>query len=695
MGIAVGIDLGTTYSAIAAINEFGKPQIIQVEGRPTLPSVVGFADDATVVVGSEAKEAQAASLYPTASFFKRVMGEAGYVFPAPERDYSAVDLSACVLRKLKAEAELFLGQPVTDAVITVPAYFKASERSATIEAGKLANLNVLQLINEPTAAALAYGIKGVGEAQTLLVYDLGGGTFDVTLLQRHRGGISVISSGGDHRLGGGDWDERILRFAAARFNDQFGVDPLDSQEWRAEMLSLAETIKRDLSVREQVGFSVHFDGQRGRYELSRAHFEELTADLMERSVSLTQSILHSHAIDPRRLDGVLLVGGSTRMPMVRRYIETLTGKPPITGVNVDEAVALGAALMASGGARDALLAASPKFSLPGIGTVQDVTSHSLGMIAVNDDGSAYVNQIILPKDSPVPCSEMRPFKHTIRRRGQLEIFMTQSESPDPADASYLGLYVIREFMKLEGERHLEVTYSYDSNSTVTVTAKDRQSQIVLPVAVEALPANVPARFLEAPKAAKAPEALLVYLAFDVSGSMGGAPLAEAQKAAQGFCDTMDLAHSALGVIAFSDRVTVKTKPLSDACGIRNAIDALSCGETGCCNGAQPFDVVLGEFKNREERKILVVLTDGCWSRQELAVERAKACHAEGIAVIAIGFGTADESFLREIASSEDVGILTTQGRLVETFQTIAQVLSESGGSLSSQDTARIGAIRRL
>jgi molecular chaperone DnaK len=674
MGAAVGIDLGTTHSVVAYVDGDGRASVVPNPfGRPVTPSLVCFRDG-EVVVGDMARELQAIGEHPVASLFKRAMGEPAFSFRAGGREYDAVELSALVLETLRRDAERHLGAPVTRAVITVPAYFRNPQREATIEAGRRAGLEVLQVINEPTAAALAYAGAPWPGGEHLLVYDLGGGTFDVTLLRRDADGVRVLTSDGDHELGGKDWDDRIVEFLASEFRTEFGVDPLESREARGALLLEAEQAKKRLTSMQTTPVAFAFAGERGRYALDRDTFARLTRDLMERTVSLTAKVLRSQDLAPGAVDGVLLVGGSTRMPMVAEFVARVFGRLPLAGINVDEAVALGAARVAA--ERDGTL----RFALGGrAAVVVDVTNHSLGMIAVNADGSAYLNSIILPKDAVIPSVETRPYAFRTRRHGasDLEVFLTQGETTDPADVAYLGRYLVHDVPRGERETTVvDVRYRHDVSGTVQVEAQARGAD--LRVTREPLPSDVPARFLLPPVEA-VPQQVTAYLAFDLSGSMSGEPLEEARKAAQGFLERTDLSHCSLGIIAFSDRVAVKQPACQDARALEAALRALRVGETGGGNAGHPFDEIARVLEGVDGPRFAVVLADGVWQGQAHAVARARACHTQGIEVVAIGFGGADRAFLRDIASSDEGSFFTTLGGLVETFCSIAQVIAGAGG----------------
>ena len=685
MTLSIGIDLGTTNSAVAYVDEHGKPVIIpNLFGATITPSVICFKDG-EMLIGEEAKELQALGMYPIAAFFKRQMGDDLFIFHADGVDYSSTELSAFLLKKLKSDGEAFLGQTITDAVITVPAYFRDRERNATIEAGKVAGINVLQVINEPTAAAVAYGLNKSRDKQTILVYDLGGGTFDVTLLEFEKDCIRVKNSVGDHQLGGKDWDDRIIEYLASEFRDEYGIDPLEDAESLADILVVAEESKKQLTNFEKTRLSITHGGDKGRYELDRIKFERLTSDLMERTMSMTMRVLEDMRLKPSDVDGVLLVGGSTRMPMVHRFIEEHFGQPALSGVNVDEAVALGAALVADERIND--LNSTPVFALKGRTKTIDVTNHSLGMIAINQDQTAYVNSIILPKNAEIPCEELRPYQHRTGSRSDnlLEIFMTQGETEKPGDVAYLGRYVVRDIPHQKGGLAvIDIGYHYDQSGTVQVDAKDRNTGKKLAISIENLPLDVPDRFMRAPELqVKEPEHVTAYLAFDLSGSMSGTPLKEAKRAAKSFLENSDLSHCSIGIVAFSDRVNTKLKATQNGKKIESAINDLTVGETGGCNDGHPFDELYNLMKRDNGRRFGIVLADGVWSHQDKAVKQARICHSNDIEIITIGFGGADKQFLKDIASSDEDSFYTSMEGLVETFSTIAQVLTESGGTTTN------------
>ncbi|MDR1167107.1 MAG: Hsp70 family protein [Deltaproteobacteria bacterium] len=698
MELLVGIDLGTTYSSIAFVDSDGRAEVVlNSEGRPITPSVIGFRDG-EIVFGEEAKDMLALGTYPAAAFFKREMGDPYYIFEAYGAKYTPTDLSATLLTKLKNDAEKSLGQEITHAVITVPAYFKDPERKATILAGQRAGLKILQIINEPTAAAIAYCQKEFKPGNKLMVYDLGGGTFDVTLVEITHEGVKVLTSDGDHRLGGKDWDDKIVSFAIQKFKDQYGIDPSADISLLAELAIQAESSKKQLTQFDSTAISLTFQDKRGSYALSRDIFENITADLLERTTSLANRVMEDMKLAPDSLDGILLVGGSTRMPMVHNFVKKTFNKIPTTGINVDEAVAIGAAIYASQQGKELL---GFKHALGGVIKTQDVTNHSLGMIAINGDRSAYINSIILPKNAAIPCGEMRPYIHrTIRERhNTLEIFLTQGESDKPNEISYLGRYVINDIpYERETVSIIEIRYNYNESGTVGITANVQGSPKELNINIEDLPDDVPARFTLPPALTKTIPHSNIYLAFDLSGSMDGIPLKESKKAALEFMKKIDLAHCSVGVIAFSDTVIPKLKLSQNAKLINKSIENLKERESGWDNVAQPFDELLKLFKQNFNNAILnsknhktlnesqnyaIVLTDGVWNFPVAAIEAAKKCHANDIDVIAIGFGGANRNFLKDIASKDEHSFFTDLSKLSETYSTIAQEITSSKGISTS------------
>lgn len=677
--VAVGIDLGTTNSAIAHVNVRGQPEIIpNAEGNPITPSVIYFGQNPPLV-GDAAKELQSMGEAEVASFFKRSMGDSSFLLYMGGQPRSPVDLSALVLGKVRADAEAYLQQAITQAVITVPAYFNNPQRQATIEAGQRAGLEVLQIINEPTAAALAYRLHETGRLETVLVYDLGGGTFDVSLVRIGPDELTVLSTAGDHNLGGKDWDDRIATYLGEHFAEVHGSNPLDDTVAFNDLLIRTENAKKALSSRAATRITIHHDGQRETIELTRAMFEDLTRDLMERTQRLAEQVLDETRVTWEMLTGVLLVGGSTRMPMVHDYVRRMSGKEPLTGVNVDEAVALGAALMAARKLSQRSSRSGPAFFLGSSRRTRDVMSHSLGMIAIAPDRSRYINSIILPRNRPIPDELTRPYELATRRDGpsDLDVYMTQGENEQPRACTLLGKYHFTDVAPVSsGTAVLDVTYRYDENGIVQVSARQRETGRLLPMTVDHLPDDM--SWLDRPPdARRAQQLVTAYLAIDLSGSMEGPPLVEAQQAAWEFVCQSDLVSTHIGLVAFADTVEVNCKATQDALALRHAIEKLKVGSVGRGNATHPFQHVRTLLTGVGGARFIVVLTDGMWAFADKAIHEARACHNDKIEVIAIGFGRANRAFLDQLATSERGSFFAQTGELVTTFGSIAQEIGRS------------------
>jgi molecular chaperone DnaK (HSP70)/uncharacterized protein YegL len=679
----VGIDLGTTNSVVAYRNAYGRPEVIpNREGANVTPSVVYFGAEPPAV-GQEAKEWARLGNEEIASFFKPHMGSPLFRLRFHGRDYDATDLSALVLSRLKEDAEAKLGQPVDRAVITVPAYFADAQRKATIDAGRSAGLEVLRIINEPTAAALAYGLQKTGTAETVLIYDLGGGTFDVTVARVTPDEIAVLATAGDHDLGGKNWDDRIATYLAEKFAAETGVDPLDDPVALNEVLVRSEQAKWQLSERASTRITLQLGTERRSYELTRGEFEAMTFPLMDRTRRLTEEALGEANLSWKGLGGVLLVGGSTRMPMVRAYVTQMSGSPPRSGVNVDEVVALGAAIQAAMEAGQTARDATPQFTLAGARRVNDVMSHSLGTVAVSPDGSSYINDIVIRRNLPIPAENTKSYLHATHRgaNSRLEVYLTQGESPAPLDCSILGKYVFSGIEPTAEEVTIDLKMSYDANGVVQVGATQRDTGRALAMAVEPVPGDL--SWLGRPPAAAAgpsgPEPARVYLLIDVSASMTGFPLVEAQTAAREFLDRCDFTIMEVGLISFSTQVTLQAEATDNVRRVQAAVSRLE--PDGSTNLTEALELARSRLRAADRTRYVVILTDGYPDAPESAAEQAAAARGEGIEIVAIGTGDADRDYLRRLASTEAGSIFAHAGELVKTFGHIARVITEGGRSL--------------
>ena len=460
MGKAVGIDLGTTNSVVAVL-EGGEPSVVaNAEGNRTTPSIVAFKGEETLV-GELAKRQAITNPDNTIRSIKRHIGT-NWKETFEGKEYTPQEISARILQKLKTDAESYLGEDVTEAVITVPAYFNDAERQATKEAGKIAGLNVLRIINEPTAASLAYGLEN-SEDQKILVFDLGGGTFDVSVLEISEGVFEVKSTSGDSKLGGDDWDQRVMDWLIEKFKSSTGIDISNDKMAIQRIKEGAEKAKIELSSTSETEINLPFitandSGPQHLLEkLSRSEFEKITADLVERTKSPVENALSDAGLNYNDIDHVILVGGSTRMPAVQALVKSLTGKDPHKGVNPDEVVASGAAIQAGvlkGDVKDVLLL--------------DVTPLTLG---VETKGGIMTKMI--ERNTTIPTKRSETFTTAEDNQTQVEIHVLQGEREMASGNKSLGKFTLTDIPAArQGTPQIEVTFDIDANGIVNVNAKD-------------------------------------------------------------------------------------------------------------------------------------------------------------------------------------------------------------------------------
>ena len=474
--LAIGIDLGTTFSAVARLDDTGRPVTVpNAEGDLTTPSVVLFDGD-DVVVGKEAVKALGTEAERIAECAKRDLGLREYHKPVDGVKYPPEVLQAFILKKLREDAARLAG-PFAQAVVTVPAYFDEVRRKSTQDAGYMAGLEVLDIINEPTAAAVAFGfqqgfLNTRGEAhapQKVLVYDLGGGTFDVTLMEIKGTEFTALATDGDVQLGGRDWDQRLVDYVcdeflkAHQYNPQF--DPRTDLCAAGALWRECEDAKRALSARKKASVACHFRGDSLRVEIAREKFQELTRDLLDRTQFTTRQVLRQADLDWGAIDRVLLVGGSSRMPMVVEMLRQITGKEPDASVSADEAVAHGAALHAG------LILAKSEGRAPAF-KIRNVNSHSLGVVGTDPATKRKRTAVLIPRNTPLPVKARRVFKTQKENQDSVLVQIVEGESPSPEACTPIGVCAIRQLPKnLPVHSPIDVEFRYAADSRLTVQVK--------------------------------------------------------------------------------------------------------------------------------------------------------------------------------------------------------------------------------
>ncbi len=497
--VVLGIDLGTTFSAIAVVNQHGSPIIIpNCEGGRTTPSVIHFYDSDGCLVGEEAVRMVVVDPSNVARFVKRSMGESDFSMEFFRRPYTPQELSALILRKLKNDAEQFLGHQVRDAVISVPAYFNSPQRGATAEAGALAGLNVLSIINEPTAAAIAYGVDRQGPPKTILVFDLGGGTFDVTVMDIRPGSLKTLASDGNAELGGKDWDDRLLNYVSEHFIERFGDDPRDDPNPYQELYERILEAKLALSSRSNVRIPVNYRGHWMFVDVDEPLFRDLCQDLLDQCRDTCNIVMEKAGIGWEKLDEILLVGGATRMPMIRNMISDMSGLSPIAGVNPDECIAMGAALAGIFRHRQNMLPSLLEEALPTSITgsasadsglpkdssspamplarleIVDITTHPLGVLVLDADLQEHVVNLI-PEGTPLPCEKSGRFAYAYDNMTTVCVQVAEGHGSTRDEVVVVGEVILDHLPPRVRGTPVEVLYRYTRNQLLEVYVTDIQT----------------------------------------------------------------------------------------------------------------------------------------------------------------------------------------------------------------------------
>ena len=685
MSKIVGIDLGTTFSAISHINDNGIPELIPNEDGDRLTPSVIFYDDGEFIIGEYAKQNAIAEPENIVEFIKREMGK-----PITEffrefggKQYSPEELSAEILKMLKKDAEIENGTQVSDAVITVPAYFNDPERQTTIRSGEIAGLNVQRIINEPTAAALAYGKHLSGNRSTVLVFDLGGGTFDVTIMEVRGQEMKILATNGDHRLGGKDWDDQIIIHTAEHFEIEHGENPLTDLSTYQDLQARAVETKIQLSTLNRAAIITNYAGKSHRLQLTRQEFETMTTHLVERCRSLVDVVLHEIGLTTGQIDTVLLVGGSTRLPMIQNMLTEHFGNPPDASVNPDEAVAIGAAIMGELIQSEktkprGFLGTASKRNF-GITRITDVCSHSLGMVALTENRELR-NSTIIPKNTNIPCNVSRDdYLTTSPNQTEFDVIVLQGgEELEPRYCPVHDAYEVYDIPpRPAGETRVKVTFKYNTDGVIEVEAEDVRSKKVLPMRKK--DGDIDWDALVAPEPVSTP--MDIALVIDCSGSMSGGEIDDAKAAASRFLDNIDpISHVSL--VSFgSPKVEIEMHLTQDFDQLRQAIENLKT------RGTTPMTEAIALTRtqvlvNSHNVNVLILLTDGSPDNKNTTLTEAELTKQQGIQIIAIGVGNGvDSDYLKRISSTpEDYYFVEESVQLESTFTTIAsRLVTESSG----------------
>ena len=655
MGIRVGIDLGSCYSSLAYVNPTTEELVLipNIEGELKTPSMVVALGDNTLLFGQEALD-------------KRLAGEG-----------EIENLSADYLKYLIEVGRQRVGQEITEAVITVPSFYTDGERRNLKDMLNETGVKVSGILNETTAVALAYSYRHPDSKAKVLIYKLGGGSFEAAVADIDQTKVRILGSTGSRDIGGREWEDVIASYIQDCFYREFGVDYTEDKLTSIRVRALAEQIKIRLSQVSGAEAVVHYKGYTGNYYITREMFCQMTKTLLELTTDMVKKLLSSLSIEESKLNGILFSGGSTKMPMIREHLERELNSKSIMGVNTDYDVAYGAAIKA--------WLCQSKSSNENV--VYECVSNSIGMIAVSLDGSWYVNSIFIRKNDNIPVSNTRTFRLSVTKTfGKMSIYLLQGEATIPKDCTVIGKYVINQIPYVEGGKSLiEITYTHDADGIIHIEAKQTETGENLVIHKDTIPldmdwVNRQPKLKEEEIATE--EEGLVYLCMDLSGSMAGLPFMEAKRSLRHIAEELDLTRKRVGIIGFSDQSQLLLSLSSNINNITRTIQRLHISGRmfGYGNGTSLFAMIydkhcLGEMRVKED-VTMVVATDGAWPDKERALQVANLCKEKGITIYTMAYGKADNEYLMKLSSLKEVRELTRNNKNKGEWLSIAQIVGE-------------------
>ena len=677
----VGIDLGTTNSTVAAIDDNTGESIVVTneDGNRFIPSVICFQDDGTVIIGNKAKKMMNEGMKNCVSAFKFGMGDKDTVFSTTNGEYTAEDLSALMIDYLLKNAKANTGvEEITDAVITVPAYFDDLQRKSTIRAAQKNGLNVMRIVNEPTSAAVHYGYR-CDKDRTILVYDLGGGTFDATFIKISNGILDVIATGGNSKLGGLEWDKVILRTVADRFKSKYGIDPRKDPSAMGILKTASEECKIALSSDDEYIMDVKIANKNVKYRIKRDWFETNTEFLLKETGSSIEAIMEENGLTWDDVDEILLVGGSVKMPSVQRYVRSISGKPVSIHDDVDDAVALGAATFADMFAR----ANNGMRSID----IADVTSHSLGALCTDIEADCFFNKVIIKRNSKIPAEGLTQFKIVKGNYSKsIDVYILQGDSRNPSDCVVLDHKIVSGFNNLGDGVIIDVHVGYDVNGIVTLRATHDDEELnVQNAKIEGDYSWMSGRISDAPREKDVMPTNIMFCV-DVSRSMEkeGA-LEEAKKCIKNFIRNIDNDDVHFGLIAFGDKSECICDFDTDISIFCDRLDELKPNMLGRGTDSSPLGMALTNVSDRVGIGIIVIVTDGKWGNAKQAQQQSNLCSERTIPIFAIGLGNVDKIFLDKIANTTEGALFTRISNLDNAFSTIAGAINSGRIGMRSTD----------